>query len=626
MPEIIVEDSSETCPELLEAGNIDLYCRNAFRITGLAVNASQKTIAKHAERLKLMEELGRGQIANTPSFNLNPSPSVDRIREAIQRLKDPGLRIIDEFFWFWSEGYAEGREDAAIQAILQGASEQAYELWAQREDDPGAGHVASHNIAVMFQMIALDWTRYQLAEEIGEEVQGKIRAYWHESLSRWKRIISDERIWDAVGARIRFLADARLGTGLEQRLKGSLPLTLAKINAEAAFRFAEQGSVDLARVHLGLIRDSIPQSGIATKAIDRVLSPIIERIRQYIKTAAEQSGADPKNANQAVQRLIENSAPLLPVFELFYGRQAYQTAELFDDVAATSLNCLLSFKAETGDNATFRNILETSIPFAAGPEVLQLIEQNLRWSALEPLFTRLRTIQDSTEPPRVRFERINSELMPELILLAEQHSDDPGYLTEFSNALAITLRGLSVDAYNNAQDFQSAVYAIRIASKLAYDPEIRKRIEEDQKVAEETWKDSACNFCGSDASTVSSHCQIPMYGDVQRSWGKVHYRHTKVAVPRCDRCKGFHGQQRLLWWAIVGVCVACGVYVASLFEIDRTAFALAIGGLVGIIFASWIGSIRASAKGRLPYGDYRRHPRIKTLRNQGWYFGYKPSR
>jgi hypothetical protein len=71
--------------------------------------------------------------------------------------------------------------------MSQGDSLKAYELWLERENHPDNGFIASHNIAVMFHLIALDWTLYQLAMEVDQEREEKIRGYWRESFMRWEK-------------------------------------------------------------------------------------------------------------------------------------------------------------------------------------------------------------------------------------------------------------------------------------------------------------------------------------------------------------------------------------------------------------------------------------------------------
>jgi hypothetical protein len=128
--------TSRECLPLIQSAHINIYRENTFRITGLPVDASEKEIKKHADKLKIMEELGQGQDANPAAFVLNPPPSVDQIREAIQRLKEPEHRLVEEFFWFWPQKFGKSVSDSAIQAILAGDSETAYDIWSRLESSP----------------------------------------------------------------------------------------------------------------------------------------------------------------------------------------------------------------------------------------------------------------------------------------------------------------------------------------------------------------------------------------------------------------------------------------------------------------------------------------------------------
>ena len=89
---------SASCKPLLDAATPELFRANAFRITGLPVDATIRQITKHADNLKLMEDLGRGESVHTAAFALKPPPTVDKIRDAIQKLKDPERRIVDSCF------------------------------------------------------------------------------------------------------------------------------------------------------------------------------------------------------------------------------------------------------------------------------------------------------------------------------------------------------------------------------------------------------------------------------------------------------------------------------------------------------------------------------------------------
>ena len=77
------------------------YLHNAFRITGLPVDASTRDIKRRADDLKAAAEMGDDRDEHTHAFALNPSPTVDHIREAVQRLHEPGTPHHRGVFWFW---------------------------------------------------------------------------------------------------------------------------------------------------------------------------------------------------------------------------------------------------------------------------------------------------------------------------------------------------------------------------------------------------------------------------------------------------------------------------------------------------------------------------------------------
>src|SRR5258708_25424155 len=99
------------CKPLLDAANKDLFRKNAFRITGLSVDATTREVAKHAEKLKMLVELGQDPHTPNAALPMKPPPSLDEIRDAFQKLRDPVQRLLDEFFWFWPEEFGQGQSD-----------------------------------------------------------------------------------------------------------------------------------------------------------------------------------------------------------------------------------------------------------------------------------------------------------------------------------------------------------------------------------------------------------------------------------------------------------------------------------------------------------------------------------
>lgn len=622
--------ASRECPSLIQSAHINIYRENTFRITGLPVDASEKEIKKHADKLRMMEELGYGQGANPTAFALDPPPSVDQIRGAMQRLKEPEHRLVDEFFWFWPREFGKSANDPAIQAILSGDSGTAYDIWTRLETSPDHDYIAWHNIAVMFHLIALDWTLYHISSEVDEEREGKIKGYWKEAFDRWEKVAADDRVWDAMKARIRVLDDPRLTAGFARRMRDTFPEALDKINAEVALRFAEQGMTEWAKIHIDFMNETHQGLDDVEKTSELVLTPTRNRVFQHIKTARDETTNNPTNGASAARKLIEQSSPLLRLFELFYGSDSHHKTELFDDVAATVINCVVDYQKKTADNETFVELLKECLKYATGMEVRQRIQKNidigegnLRHEALDPFYAELKKIQESKEKAKTRFEQVKLKGMPHLLFFAETEENQTDLIAELSDALAVVLRGISIDAHNHEKDYSTAADAIRLAATLAKDGGLKKRLAEDLKVVEEHLQDAACYYCGKEMAQPGCANEVAMFGDVTRHWGTVNYRHTKISVPRCASCSARHKKQENTGCALWVVSLLLGIGGGAMAG-DGGWF---IGGLIAF-FVGWaisaiVGKVMHGSSGLKSDNDY---PRIRTLRLQGWKFGDKPGK
>src|ERR1700722_19292422 len=83
---------------LLAAARPELFRDNAFRVTGLPVDSTAGDIVRREERIRMAAKFGGG--AHIPSpLPISPAPSGDMVRAAVDRLRDPERRLVDEFFW-----------------------------------------------------------------------------------------------------------------------------------------------------------------------------------------------------------------------------------------------------------------------------------------------------------------------------------------------------------------------------------------------------------------------------------------------------------------------------------------------------------------------------------------------
>ena len=355
---------------------MDLFRQNAFRITGLPVDATAREISRHADKLTMLAELGQDPLTQYAVFAAMPRPSLDEIRDAIQKLKDPEKRLVDEFFWFWPEDFENGHSDRAIQAMAAGDSEKAISVWVSRENE-GAGSIsAKHNLALLHHVFALDGAK--TAKNGGEsEWQQKVSSHWTAAFIRWKCLCSDERLWDMVAARIRQLNEPKLPPEFVRRIRAALPQALAKINAELALAFVESGKIEAARLHIQFIREANLGLDKTEKTAELVLTPAKNRLRAQIQRAESRAKDSPRDAANAARDLLEEARQTLTLFDLFFGQGSELRNELFDEVARICNQLAVAYLKETKDDRTCLEILRAVLPFAATAELKQQIEDNI---------------------------------------------------------------------------------------------------------------------------------------------------------------------------------------------------------------------------------------------------------
>jgi hypothetical protein len=472
------------CVPLLEAASIDLYKRNGFRITGLASDATAKQVSKRGDKLKLMEELGQGVGANTNAFALNPPPSVDDIREALQRLKDPESRLIDEFFWFWPEESSES--DEAIQAYLTGDGEKAFDFWHGRRGTSAPGMVAYHNLAVINHMMAIEWTTQYLDASPDAATQERISAYWSTAIRYWRRVGQNDSAWDALKERIRILDDPRLTTGLARRMRAVLPEAVASINATFALKLAERGQASATETQIKYVRDIGLDDHLREEMFLRLLKPTCERFSTQVNEVGK-TEQEPKKRFASAQAVLAQVPVVSHLLETFFGLSHHRT-ELLDEAIVACANAATAYQKVTGDMEGFLAAAKQSLPYATSTETRERVQTNidsgekgLRRKAFEPFLNDLESIVSAKHSPQTKLAAIRREIMPRLATVVRDSGPHSPEAHDLQNQVAIALRDIGIDAHNEHEDFATAMEATRLASKLARDPEIQKRLVEDQK-------------------------------------------------------------------------------------------------------------------------------------------------
>lgn len=358
---------------LLSAALPDLFLKNAFRVTGLAVEATAGDIARQAEKLRMAGKYGGTRFPSP--LPLMPPPDADQIREAVDRLRDPERRLVDEFFWFWPHKLGGSRDDEALSALCRGEVEHAAGIWERQESNQSVSNVSMHNLAVLMHARALD---LELQDGNSGDIDPlKREELWESAYLRWVVLLDDEAFWSRLTARIRALDDPRLTTGTARRMRTSLPLALLLINAQLAMRSAEAGNAGDAKQHLGIMKASGFGETVMQEALRRAVQPIRDRIKTLCRAADKETDVHPERGDEVTEQLLAQTVPLLAILDLLLPAGSPPRDGAHDEVAVVGLRCQIGFGNKTRKWKKSVALLEALLPIAASTSARSRIEENL---------------------------------------------------------------------------------------------------------------------------------------------------------------------------------------------------------------------------------------------------------
>lgn len=368
---------STDCQPLLDAARPDIYRQNAFRVTGLSIDATERDISRQAEKLRMMEKFSGGARQAGGFLPLNHSPDQDAVRDALQRLRDPEQRLVDEFFWFWPHQLGQSKTDEALVALGQGNATEAAGIWTRQEASLSESNVSMHNLAVLSHVAALDLEHAALTAPLTEEQKKQRDTCWQETFKRWQVLLAHEAFWSRLTARIREMGDPRLTTGTARRMRNALPLSLLSINARLARNAAELGDMAEAGRHMQLMHDAGFDQKVADEALKQAAKPVRERIKTLCQTAQSEAGADPVHADKAAGRLLDQTSPLLAVLDCLLPLAHLMRDGAHDEVAQQVLSCLISYGKKTENWKVTLKLLERALPIAATKSIAEEIRKNI---------------------------------------------------------------------------------------------------------------------------------------------------------------------------------------------------------------------------------------------------------
>ncbi len=256
---------------------------------------------------------------------------------------------------------------------------------------------------------------------------------------------------------------------------------------------------------------------------------------------------------------------------------------------------------------------------------------------------------DAEQTPRHGDEfaqRLLDQTRPLLQLL--DFSLGPGHSTRDGahDEVALSLLRCQILFGNQTEQWEASVSLLETALTFVVSQSARTRLEENLRIVkgnleyQRTYQ--TCWFCQKRAPVEASAIEVPMYGNVTKTYVYNGYRlewnKLRVKVPRCSQCKkaqvssgknagigclaGFAG-------AAVGAIIGLmGGAVGG--EIAGAAVAgFLIVGFVGLIVGSVIDESQLNARlkelGIKPESAKNEFPAVKEMLGKGWSFGEGPS-
>ena len=370
----IEKQLKEGCEILMQAAAPDIYRINAFRISGLNVNATTREISNQIQKNQMAEKYGGVMVNHKSPFPIEPPPDIDKLRQALHRLRDPETRIIDEFFWFWPHSLDSSVKDNALDALARNDTKAAESLWINYEATLTESNVSRHNLAVLshLQVLDIELNGKSLTEE---DIKNRDK-YWKDTFKRWKLLIEHEGFWSRLTARVRQVDDPRLTTGFVKRLRESLPYAIIQINASLALKAAEAGNKKESSRQISLMNGSGFGKEVTSAALKHVTKPLRNRIKSICKSYSDEIFSDKKNELAACKKLIENTKELLDTLDILLPLDNTIREGAHDEVALAGASMAISYANDTEDWKSVIPIFEKLRKIVIGESASNRVETN----------------------------------------------------------------------------------------------------------------------------------------------------------------------------------------------------------------------------------------------------------
>ncbi|MFF3574625.1 hypothetical protein ACFYXQ_43435 [Nocardia jiangxiensis] len=602
------------------------YRHNPFRLAGLQTDADSRQVRKRVTELEAAEKLGAA-LTRTTALAVSPAPDAADVKAALNRLREPVNRLVQELFWLWPCT----DDDPALAAMFRDDTAAAEQIWLDRM---GQDAIAAHNIAVLRHIQGLETSRGQAAET------------WLDALTAWGSAVGAEAVWNRLRDRASRIDDRRLDTAAVDELRGALPAMLLRIQAALIVNATAEDDFAAADLHITVLDRFADQvethpGGFDAGAIDDARGWAVRKLAARLKSIADEAhragSQRPAEAAQAVHRMLDRARVPLRVIDRLSPPTDPLGAGAHDDIVGTAIFCDIQHYNEVRDIASSVAMLERLGPIATTTAIRDRLAKE--WSAAATLQVDklCAEARSSTEANKKQGLQAARDLLDRtrLPLARIRAGEDPGgeRIARAQDHIATTATSCAVSYCNDTGDLESTEQVLHRIQPLPVGGETRTFVQEQIAVLAGMLGErnaaarlrNTCWFCQDRPATQGQHYPFGLHRDVTYSGNTKRWRTLTVEVPRCDRCRQLHlpdeTKRRQLGTAVTLASVGAffslifGFAVYPLFVITAICVIVAIGAGIAKLSLGTDGVENRAMT----------YPPLTELLGQGWRKGERPA-
>ena len=340
----------------------NMFRKNAFRVTGLAPDATARQVRRAREESRNKYYVPPEGPAEGPGALLPPSSDPVELRAAFEVLQDPVARLVHELLW-------------------AGAAEQG--------DRAGAVRTLCR---------ALEGT-----SERGTVLTDTAWGNWRNGLGSWADALRSEATWKQARRRVAEIDDPRVTVALLRTLRQRLQAHVVGVAAELAAREARTSPGTAGRL-VRAVRGAGFDSGDVLRALRSAAQPELDRVGKACDVARSTDKA--RVGLESARTLLAVATERLPALLALLGAEDDLLQGSKDDVALTANNCVVAYANEHaaalgGEPSGFRDVLgllARARVFASTPGTTELVDKN--FAAFTRIQGTIERLREATEAVR----------------------------------------------------------------------------------------------------------------------------------------------------------------------------------------------------------------------------------